>query len=411
MRPRLTPSQLTRMQTEYENSAHVPDITFTTVLSRLKPSLLQQSATELLFQPGEVIVQEGDEGDAVYVVRAGAVVVLKGDLKSPAVLSFCGPGEVVGEIAMIDNRPRSASLAAIRITRLVRIRQDTFQYLISEDTSASVGLLHTLASRLRESDVERASAFLRGHTTSSEVLNLRAERERLLELQHLREEMSNLVVHDLRVPLGNITNALGLLRMVLPTEIWDENREILEIARSSAERLTRLSECLLEMSRLEKGEITMRWSTFAIDDLVSVACDQIDLHLRGQMSIKKQIAMRMPLVRGDQDLLIRVLLNLLDNAIKYSPPDGTITVTVEAQRNRILVSVSDTGPGIPPDRREQIFERFARLEREPSSRGGFGLGLVFCRLAVEAHGGKIWVEDSDDCVGSKFVFSLPILGK
>jgi signal transduction histidine kinase len=411
MRLHLTPSQLTRIQAEYENSAHVPDITFTSVLSRLQPALLQQSATELLFQPGEFVFQEGDEGEAVYVVRAGAVVALKGDLKSPTVLGFCGPGEVAGEIAMIDNRPRSASLAAIRITRLVRIHRDTFQSLLLQDSSASIGLLHTLASRLRESDLERVSAILRGHSTSSEVLNLRAEREHLLELQHLREEMSNLVVHDLRVPLGNITNALGLLRMVLPTEIWNENREILEIARASAERLTRLSESLLEMSRLEKGEITMRWSSFSIKDLIDAACDQMDLQLRGSMTIQKQIALRIPAIRGDQDLLMRVLLNLLDNAIKYSPPEGTIIISAEPQRTRILVAVTDAGPGIPPDRRERIFERFARMEQGPSDRPGFGLGLVFCRLAVEAHGGKIWIEDGENDVGSKFIFSLPVLGK
>lgn len=411
MRPRLTPAQLAKIQAEYDNSAHVPDITFMSVLSHLRPSLLQKSATELLFQPGEYVFLEGEEGDAVYIIRSGAAVVLKGDLKSPAVLGFCGPGEVVGEIAMIDNRPRSASLAAVRITRMVRIRRNIFLDVLSQDTSAGLSLLHTLASRQRETDVERASAILRGHSTSSEILSLRAERERLLELQHLREEMSNLVVHDLRVPLGNITNALGLLRMVLPTEIWNENHEILEIARSSAERLTRLSESLLEMSRLEKGEITMRWSTFAIEDLISAACEQMDLHLRGGMTIKKQIAMRIPPIRGDQDLLIRVMLNLLDNAIKYSPPDGTITISAESQRTRILVSVADVGPGIPPDRRESVFERFARGNQQASTRGGFGLGLVFCRLAVEAHGGKLWVEDGEEGVGSKFAFNLPVLEK
>jgi signal transduction histidine kinase len=411
MRPRLTPAQLAKTQLEYENSSHVPEITFTSVLSRLKPTLLQQSATELLFQPGEIIVQEGEVGDAVFIIRSGVVAALKGDLKSPAVLGFCGPGEVVGEIALIDNRPRSASLAAIRVTRLVRVRRDTFQALILEDTSVGVSLLRTLAGRLREADADRAATILRSQNTSSEVLNLRAEKERLLELQHLREEMSNLVVHDLRVPLGNITNALGLLRMVLPTQVWSENQEVLEIARSSAERLTRLSESLLEMSRLESGEITIRWSTFGIDDLICVACEQMDLHLRGSMAIRKQIAMRIPPIRGDQDLLMRVLLNLLDNAIKYSPLDGVITISAEPHRTRLLVAVSDTGPGIPVNQRERVFERFARVEDGKKTYTGFGLGLVFCRLAVEAHGGKIWVEDGDNGVGSKVAFNLPILGK
>lgn len=411
MRPHLTPAQLAQVQKQYEGSSHIPEITFTTVLSRLQPSLLKQAATELLYHPGEIIFQEGELGDALYIIRAGVVAVLKGGLNAPTVLGFRGPGEVVGEVAMIDSRPRSASLAAVRSTRLMRIKREVLQQVLAQDAAASASLMRTLTTRLRESDNALVSIAAKDEGISSEVLHLRAEKERLLELQHLREEMTNLVVHDLRIPLGNITNAIGLLRMVLPPEIWEENREVLEIAQGNAEHLTRMSESLLEMSRLESGEMTIHWRDIDLSRLVNSACEQVSLFAQKRVSIQKKLAASLPDIRGDWELLLRVLLNLLDNALKHTPEGGAVTVYVEPHRTRVQIAVNDTGPGIPPDRRERVFERFARMDDDQPVRPGFGLGLVFCRLAVEAHGGKIWVEDGEDGVGSKFVLTLPLTGK
>lgn len=411
MRPHLSPIQISQIQKQFETSSHIPEITFTSVLSRLQPNLLKQSATELLYQSGDLIFQEGDTGDALYIIRAGIVAVLKGPLESPTVIGFRGPGEVIGEVSLLDNHPRSASLAAVRSTRLLRIKRDVFQQILANDPSASASIMRTLTARLRESDNAIVSIVTKEDNFSSEVLHLRAEKERLIELQHMREEMSNLVVHDLRIPLGNITNALGLLRMVLPSEIWEENREVLEIAQASAERLTRMSESLLEMSRLESGEMTIRWTEIDLVRLVDSACEQVTLFAQGRVTINKRLAASLPDIRGDRELLLRVLLNLLDNALKHTSVGGEITLYVEPHRTRVQVAVNDTGPGIPPDERERIFERFASADENQLNHSGFGLGLVFCRLAVEALGGKIWVEDGENGVGSKFIFSLPVTGK
>jgi signal transduction histidine kinase len=98
----------------------------------------------------------------------------------------------------------------------------------------------------------------------------------------------------------------------------------------------------------------------------------------------------------------------VDNAIKYTPSSGLITVRAEKEGGHIVFSVNDTGPGIPPRERERIFEQFAQVEGEKLSHRGFGLGLAFCKLAIAAHGGKIWVEDGEGGVGSQFKFTLPI---
>jgi signal transduction histidine kinase len=408
MRPQLTPAQITQIQEKYASSNHIPEVTFTEVLSRLQPNLLTQSITELLFQPGELIYQEGEPGDALYIIRSGAIVVLKGDLNSPTILGFRETNEVIGEVALLDNQPRSTSLAAVRITRLMRIKPDTFQKWLEQEPAVSTSLINTLITHLHEVEVALALIASKDHDVSSEVLHLRAEKERLLELQHLREEMSDLVVHDLRLPLGNITNAIGILKMVLPADIQEEYREVLDIAEGNAERLTRMSESLLEMSRLESGEIAITSSTIELAKLIDSACEQVGLLVQGRASIQKRLAAALPDIRGDREMLLRVLLNLLDNALKHTPQGGVITVYAEPHRTEVQIAVNDTGPGIPPDQRERIFERFARVGSAKVGRTGFGLGLVYCRLAVIAHGGKIWVEDGENGIGSKFVFSLPI---
>jgi two-component system sensor histidine kinase KdpD len=116
----------------------------------------------------------------------------------------------------------------------------------------------------------------------------------------------------------------------------------------------------------------------------------------------------LPPVTADPDRLERVLANLVENALRYSPEEGRVTVSAWREGDNMMVGVSDAGPGIPPDQRERIFDRFTQVRDDTRARRGFGLGLAYCRAAVEAHGGRIWVEDGEGGVGSHFVFSLPL---
>jgi len=124
--------------------------------------------------------------------------------------------------------------------------------------------------------------------------------------------------------------------------------------------------------------------------------------------IRNDIPNHLPAIRADQDKLIRVITNLVDNAIKFSPQGGHVVISAEAGASKFLnITVSDSGPGVPQDYREKIFERFVQVPGKHIQRRGTGLGLAFCRLTVEAHGGRIWV-DSNPNGGSIFTFSMPI---
>jgi NtrC-family two-component system sensor histidine kinase KinB len=128
--------------------------------------------------------------------------------------------------------------------------------------------------------------------------------------------------------------------------------------------------------------------------------------LAKRQTIEVQVAPDLPAVSVDRDLILRVLTNLLDNAVKFTLKEGHITLSVERMRYEMLFIVSDTGIGIPPEFRQRIFDRFLRLENADGVKGT-GLGLAFCKLALEAHGGRIWVE-SEVGEGSHFKFTLPL---
>lgn len=230
-----------------------------------------------------------------------------------------------------------------------------------------------------------------------------AERE---ELSELRTDLTSMIFHDLRSPLGNIISSLE----VMESSIKDDDealQAVLSIANRSSRRASRLVESLLDLDRLESEKAVLTKEQASMSALIIEAVEEVHptAETKGQL-IRMGIPTGLPLIEIDVDMIRRVLINLLDNAIKYSPGGGEIAISANVDDGNMLVSVKDSGEGIPPEDRERIFERFIRLDKQ-SKRKGLGLGLTFCRLAVEAHQGKIWV-DEGATGGSKFTFSLPI---
>ncbi len=229
------------------------------------------------------------------------------------------------------------------------------------------------------------------------------------ELDSLREDMTAMIYHDLRSPLGNIVSSLDLMDGMIPED--ETLRMMLGIAKNSTARIQRLVNSLLDISRLEAGQQIM--DQFAIDPLLLLRESLRDVEPsaagRHQTLENKAVGV-LPLIWVDVDMIHRVFINLLENAIKYTPTGGRVEIGAQTTSGTaVKFWVRDTGHGISAADRERIFDKFTRLRRKDSP-SGLGVGLAFCKLAVQAHGGQIWIESELE-KGTTFWLTLPVAQK
>ncbi|UCC64223.1 MAG: PAS domain-containing protein, partial [Anaerolineae bacterium] len=232
--------------------------------------------------------------------------------------------------------------------------------------------------------------------------------ERLLD--QMREDLTHTMVHDLRNPLGNIFTSLLLVDSDTLETLTDNHRFLLKIARTNAQRMVKLVDDILTVSRLESGRMELDRASVALADLVEGTMRaQAPLAAEKKLRLECDMPPDAPPVWADARMIERVLQNLVDNAIKFTPSGGKVEIAVRqsedgAEPECLYVSVADTGAGISPEMQKRVFQKFVTGGREES---GSGLGLAFCKLAVEAHGGRIWVE-SEPGQGTTFTFTLPV---
>ena len=249
---------------------------------------------------------------------------------------------------------------------------------------------------------------------TEELRRRNAELERantdLHKLDELKSEFVSMVSHELRAPLTNINGSIELLLEGNAGDMHPEHREMLQIIAEQSQRLTRLVQGILNVSRIEAGQLVLQPQVFNIMSLIEKVIGVWES--RGLANrLERPRGMNLPSVWADRDRTEEVLFNLIDNAIKYSPESATIRVDAEANGQNVIVSVSDQGIGIPEEEQSQIFDKFHRVDRSDASETyGHGLGLYICRRLVEDQGGRIWV-DSVVGKGSTFRFSLPLAGR
>jgi signal transduction histidine kinase len=215
------------------------------------------------------------------------------------------------------------------------------------------------------------------------------------------------MVHDLRNPLTVILGALDVLKLETANRTFAYS-EFLDIACQSTDQMIRMVSAILDISRLESGQIPLNQKVVSLPDSVAeIVRLQTRLAAEKQLLLEADIPSTLPSVLADPALLGRILQNLIGNAIKFTPEEGQVQVSAglfEDQPGMLLVTVKDNGPGISAKLKNRLFQKFATGRQENS---GSGLGLAFCRLAVEAHGGRIWVE-SEPGRGTSLLFTLPI---
>jgi signal transduction histidine kinase len=239
-----------------------------------------------------------------------------------------------------------------------------------------------------------------------------------IELAHLKDDMTHMLVHDLRSPLTVLGNSFFLLEEAFAKGDSELFSKLMAMAQRSSERMLTLVSDLLGISELESHQVELALERVDARSLLHEAITQLSpLAASAQITLDISAAKDLPPLYVDPELIRRVLNNLLDNAIKFTPDGGCVRVWAqrdgETAADELLIGVSDEGPGIPEGEQHRLFDKFRRVGSVRGRRAGSGLGLPFCKLAVEAHGGRIWVKSPSServsaSAGSTFLMTLPI---
>ncbi len=239
--------------------------------------------------------------------------------------------------------------------------------------------------------------------------DLQTANERLQELDRLKSAFVSIVSHELRTPMTSIKGLVENMLDGLTGTINERQSFYLGRVRHNIERLTRMINDLLDLSRIEAGRMELRKTTVNLGSLAREVVELFQNYAREQsLALEAHVEDALPTIQGDRDKLTQVLTNLVNNALKFTDPQGTVTVTVsQVEAGWIQTCVSDTGCGISPDDQAKLFEPFVRSQSTLSKTPGAGLGLAISKSLIELHAGKIWVESTPG-VGSQFCFKLPV---
>ena len=232
---------------------------------------------------------------------------------------------------------------------------------------------------------------------------------RLQELEQLRDDLTHMIVHDLRTPLGAVM--LGASQLEAIGALSEEQQEMVSIIQRGGKTMVDIVNEMLDISKMESGSLHLECQDITATGLIEAALKQVVILADSKhLTLETELEPDLPHLVADEAILIRTLVNLLSNALKFTPKGGTVAVSVRLDHDRAALqfSVSDTGEGIPSEAFGRIFEKFGQVDSRQGGRSmSTGLGLTFCKLAVEAHGGHISVESALG-EGSKFSFTIPL---
>jgi signal transduction histidine kinase len=344
-----------------------------------------------------------DEGLAVVEAASGLEGLRQFELEAPdCVLLDVRMPDLDGFAVCTRIRalPGGADVPIVFLTALRDV--DTF------DEALRVGGDDFLTKPVRPTELlVRVQAALKLRRMSEELREhydlVRRQRDDLMRLQLQKERLSSFIVHDLKNPVS----AMDLCAQVLlaDRELPERARDTARQIRGDARSLMRMILNLLDISKAEEGRLAPRPSKLDLEALGRDVLGALELKAQtADVSIEHSFEVRA--VYADADLLKRVLENLLDNAVRHAPKGGRIVLSSVSRSGFTEIRVEDNGPGVSIQMRDRIFDPFVQIGgSEGASRSGRGLGLTFCRLAVEAHGGQIWIEDASP--GARFSLSLP----
>jgi signal transduction histidine kinase len=283
--------------------------------------------------------------------------------------------------------------------------------LAGAETIGAISVVRREPSAFSPDEIELMS--LLGRLVGSAVQNIRAyeaERttaEELRRLSALRADFVSLVSHELRSPMASVIGSAQTLSMRW-RELTPEQREsFLALIAHETSRLAELIGDVLDTSRIEAGTFSYSFRDVDLADLVRDLAAAAE-HSQDEVTVTAVVREPLPQVRGDPDRLRQVLINLIDNAVKYSSPGEEVRVGAQSSNSRVVIEVRDHGPGIPPEHQKVIFEKFGRIKTGQAAKPGTGLGLFIARSIAEAHGGSLDVRSHPEQSGATFTLTLPV---
>ncbi|WP_139557180.1 ATP-binding protein [Methylotetracoccus oryzae] len=367
------------------------------------------SLTHIRCDPGEIVCREGQPGDSVYLLKTGTVAIIKGEVEAPVVLAHRGAGELIGEMAVLERLPRSATAIALEPTELQRLDRDEFLQILFQRGNVNMELLGRLSHRLRVTDEILGSTWDQAHGLTEEVSQLIADCDELRSQKRLWRQTLEMLLHDLRNPVHAISLSTTLLAEGVPGAVSEEQRTSLRSIEANCQHLAQLVDAIVELSQIEAKALQFRPAPTDLSAVVRTVLDRLRPLLdAAHLTVTLDFPEELPRPHVDPGLFERVISNILDNAVRFTPGGGHITLTASVELDDLRLAITDTGPGVPPEQRERIFGRFIRGDaNEQGNRRGYGLGLNFCRLVVCAHGGHIWAESGPGDQGACFVITVP----
>jgi signal transduction histidine kinase len=367
-------------------------------------ALIAAAAREESFAPGATIFREGDPADRLYIILDGTVEVWKdyGEEQRDRIASH-GIGHLFGEMAVVDDLPRSATVIALGAVRLLSVGRDDFRGIVASNGAIALSITRSVSAMVRASN----ESFLENlHRRNRALLKanreLRRTQERLIQAERLSVlgKFASLILHDIRNPIAILK---GYAEMV---QLAPEDRALVDrnIGRiiAEADRLNRLASEMLDFSR---GDIALNVSIVDLRDLIArVTGAMAEAFAARKVEVDSRVDFAGPVVL-DADRMQRALLNIADNARKAMPKGGTFTIATSIKGRSVIFELSDTGVGMDADVQKRLFEPFFSRSEE----GGTGLGMCVVKNVIEAHGGKLaWTSEKGK--GTTFRITLPVAG-
>jgi two-component system clock-associated histidine kinase SasA len=315
-------------------------------------------------------------------------------------------------LVKISPEPRQTLAGSNLVNQLQRWYPKWQLSIQSEGTNAANNGQTTSNPNATSSSLDGVSHSAEMLRLSDEIFRLKKEQERLHSQLKFKDQVLEMLAHDLRSPLTAALIAVDTLEILDRQSNCAERpplkEQIFHQARNQFSIMNRLITDILQAAKGMNTELNLKSQPLNLPTLCQAVLEQISPRIQSQsLTLKMDLPHDIPSVFADEELIRQVFLNLLDNAIKYTPEGGKITISIlHRTSQKVQVSISDTGPGIPAEKQEQIFDGHFRLQRD-RQKDGYGLGLALCRKIIRDHYGQIWVSSNEN-QGSHFHFTLPV---